>query len=377
MKLSIARDTLALALATIYRAADAKSTMFIHGNVYLKAVADRLELTTQGSTTAMRKYVIGSVIAEGETTVGARALHDVVKNAPGDDVMLEIGKNGWLVVKSGRSRFRLATMPPDDFPAFPEASGEELLNMPAQRFSDLLESVEYAALKDNGRPHLNSIHIQEHDEHLVATTTDGHRLARVAIDGECGGCGDAEMLLPMDAVPHIRRMIDGLEDDISITRDNRRLWFVLGDMELYVAEYDARFPPADKVIPMGDCHVCTLDAEELHDAVKRAMVIADSSSMVRFELSRGTIGVRSQTVDTAEAAEDVPVHAWSEDGSPSESYENAAIGANAKYIAEALGHVASEQVIMEYRGATSAIVFRPAPMEQRSRQVAVVMPMRV
>ncbi len=66
----------------------------------------------------------------GKLTLPAKKLFEIVRVLPETDVRIEQDKSG---VKVAADRFdsRMQTMPPDDFPTLPRATGDASLSLPA------------------------------------------------------------------------------------------------------------------------------------------------------------------------------------------------------------------------------------------------------
>ncbi|HMN14547.1 MAG TPA: DNA polymerase III subunit beta, partial [Bellilinea sp.] len=107
------RHDLARLLATTIKVVESRNTIPILSTVRL--VADGGKLTA--TATDLDIEISGSVEAEGplEVCVGAKLLAAVVNKAAGDEITIEPTDAG-VVVRSGRNRTNLQTLPVDDFP---------------------------------------------------------------------------------------------------------------------------------------------------------------------------------------------------------------------------------------------------------------------
>jgi len=111
-------------------------------------------------------------------TVGARKLLDILRALPDSvEVMLQ-QQDKKLVVKAGRSRFSLQSLPAEDFPRLAKPSGEAARFKLEQRaLRRLLSLVQYAMAQQDIRYYLNGLLMVVEDRSLKLVATDGHRLA--------------------------------------------------------------------------------------------------------------------------------------------------------------------------------------------------------
>jgi DNA polymerase-3 subunit beta len=93
------------------------------------------------------------------------------------DVVLESSQNK-LILKGGKSKFTLQTMPAEDFPLVQESPGfGPVFSVPQKTLKDLLNQVSFAMAVHDIRYYLNGILFVAEGKQLSLVATDGHRLA--------------------------------------------------------------------------------------------------------------------------------------------------------------------------------------------------------
>src|SRR5262249_31783306 len=101
--------------------ADRKSTMPILANVLLRTDGkNKLLLAATDLTVSISVELAVKVDREGALTVGAKPLHDIVANLPGEDVVFKRAENNWADIKAAKVAYKLVGMPDRDFPKLPE-----------------------------------------------------------------------------------------------------------------------------------------------------------------------------------------------------------------------------------------------------------------
>ena len=139
---------------------------------------DQLSLTG----TDLEVELIGSVEVEpggesGAVTVPARKLVDICKSlADGSSVDFS-QKEDKVVIKSGRSRFTLATLPASEFPTIEDDSGTFSVTVQQRKLKELLDSTSFAMAQQDVRFFLNGMLFEVARDYLRVVATDGHRLA--------------------------------------------------------------------------------------------------------------------------------------------------------------------------------------------------------
>src|SRR5690606_34970328 len=86
------------------------------------------------------------------------------------------------VLRAGRSRFTLLTMPVADFPALQAPPWEQSLTLKQGDLKVLFEQVHFCMAQQDVRYYLNGMLLELGSGKLRAVSTDGHRMAVSEID---------------------------------------------------------------------------------------------------------------------------------------------------------------------------------------------------
>ena len=118
MKVTLERAALLKTLGHVHRVVEKRNTIPILSNVLLKTGDRALILKATDLDLEVTDSVAADVGQSGATTLPAHTLYDIVRKLPdGAQVSLETaGDAGQLLLRSGRSRFNLQSLPESDFP---------------------------------------------------------------------------------------------------------------------------------------------------------------------------------------------------------------------------------------------------------------------
>ena len=121
MKFTIMQENLLHVLSTVHAAIERKSTLPILANVLLATKGNILTVTaTDLEIEQIDEAQMVDSDVDYSITVPARKLMDITKSFPQDKIVTITLKDNDLEVKSGRSRYKLATMPASDYPNIQE-----------------------------------------------------------------------------------------------------------------------------------------------------------------------------------------------------------------------------------------------------------------
>jgi len=199
MKLSAARDVLLKPLQAVIGVVERRQTMPILSNVLLVAKDNQLLVTATDLEVELVAQAEVSVEASGEITVSGRKLLDICRALPeGSDVDISISGEK-VVVRSGRSKFSLATLPAAEFPVVEDIKAGQTIEVRQDVLGRLIEKTHFSMAQQDVHYYLNGMLLETGGKYLRAVATDGHRLA--LCQAELGGSlNEQQVIVPRKGV---------------------------------------------------------------------------------------------------------------------------------------------------------------------------------
>jgi len=154
------------ALQSVAGIVERRHTLPILANVLIRKNAQQLELTTSDLEIQIRTQgELGGDGGQFTTTVGARKLIDILRSMPSDQVVSLESQQNKLILKGGKSRFTLQTLPAEDFPLVQEsAQFGPAFSVPQKTLKALLGQVSFAMAVHDIRYYLNAEQEEAVDE---------------------------------------------------------------------------------------------------------------------------------------------------------------------------------------------------------------------
>jgi DNA polymerase-3 subunit beta len=380
MKVTLSRQCFSAALARTSGIADRKSSMQILSNVLVSTEGDdRVRFAATDLSLSAEGLFPARVDKEGAVTLPARTLHDVVKNMPDGPITLNVDGDA-VEVTAGRTRFRLLSLPADDFPTIPDAAEVSFFDVKEKQLARMIDRCAYSISSDETRPHINGALFQGDGKILRMVTTDGHRLSKVECRVQESGFYNFNMVIPQKGILEIRRLLGDTEDTVSIGSLDGSVFLkrkvevekatddqpaVTADVCLSSKLIETEFPPYDQVIPKQQEKRLIVPRGKLLDALKRVSIVSSDRTLgVKFVLSEGAVEIVTDNPSIGGSSDVVDV---SYDGADME------IGFNARYFIDVLSVLNDEEVAVELSGDLDPAVVKDTAGEF----VGVVMPMRI
>ncbi|MGH7046567.1 MAG: DNA polymerase III subunit beta [Stellaceae bacterium] len=389
MKLIIERGALLKALGHVQSVVERRNTIPILSNVLLQADAadggsgaGALALSATDMDLEIVERVAGRVERAGRTTAPAHTLYDIVRKLR-DGAQIEIeasGERSSLVLRSGRSTFTLACLPPEDYPVMSSGELAHSFTLTAAELRMLVDRTRFAISTEETRYYLNGIYLHATKNNEVpvirAVATDGHRLARVEIVMPEGAAGMPGIIVPRKTVVELRKLVEEGEDEIEVALSETKIRFALRGSDRSPAAaltsklIDGTFPDYDRVIPSGNDKILEVKCKEFAEAVDRVSTISsEKSRAVKLAIAPGANGgslaVSATSPENGTAVEEIDASYLAE---PIE------IGFNSRYLLDIAGQIEGEgaQFLMSDSASPTIVRDRADPTA-----LYVLMPMRV
>jgi DNA polymerase-3 subunit beta len=345
-----------------------RHTLPILANVLIRKTAGGLQFTTSDLEIQIRTEAeFEGDSGQFTTTVGARKMIDILRSMPSDQtVSLESNQNK-LILKGGKSRFTLQTLPAEDFPLVQESSsfGTEF-SVPQKTLKHLLHQVSFAMAVHDIRYYLNGILFVAEGKQLSLVATDGHRLAFSSAQLENDVKQRQEVILPRKTVLELQRLLSDTEGNINMQFASNQAKFSFDGMEFVSKLVEGKFPDYNRVIPKGHKNTITLGRGPLLSCLQRtAILTSEKFKGVRLNLEPGLLRVASSNAEQEEAVDELEIDY---------SGDHIEIGFNVTYLMDVLGNMEQDMVRIDLADSNSSALITLPDNEQFKY---VVMPMRI
>ena len=365
MKFSINQSELQNALSVVLKGVATRSTLPILSGVYLEVRGDELTLQTTDLELSIQYTVAALVEEEGRAVVPGKLFTDIVKNLPDAAVHVIADEEG-AVITCDTASFSIKALNPEDFPGFPHVDVTQKIEIPFNQFSSMVRRVARVVSKDESRAILTGVLITLEDRYLKMVATDSYRLAIT------------EAELPETTADGFQAVISGsfLQDIAALPKTDEPVSIALAENQIVVTYQDTKFvnrrlegnfPNYRQLLPDSHATRVSIPVEHLMGAVKRASLLGQSSSPIKFD-----INIASQTTQLSTIAQDV--------GSTQETIgchgegEDVEIAFNYAYLLDGLSVVGTGEVFLEVQSSLKPGIFK-APEPENF--LYLVMPVRI
>ena len=290
-----------------------RNTLPILANVLIESTGSEIVLTATDLEVGIRRTCKGKIARPGTVTLNARKLYEIVRELPSDDLMLRSGEGGWVEVSGGKSRYRMVSMDPKEFPSIPASTpvakkGGVVLLLGTGVLAEMIEKTLFAVSTDETRLSLGGVFIESVEKNQVRmVATDGHRLALV--EREIAGVDlRPGVILPRKGLVETKRLLEDTSGDVTFSIAGNLARVERAGVELFMRLIEGEFPDYRQVIPKESKRRARVDRELLFGALRRVSILSSERSRgVKLRLQPGTLEVVTTNPDIGEAMEEIEV----------------------------------------------------------------------
>ena len=366
MKFTIARSHLLKPLQQVSGALGGRPTLPILGNLLLKVEDSTLSITaTDLEVELVARLALEGGAEAGSITVPSRKFLDICRGLQDDAVITVVLEGDRVQVRSGRSRFTLATLPANDFPNIEDWQSEVEITLTQGELRGLIEKTQFSMANQDVRYYLNGMLFEIDGFTLRSVATDGHRMAvsQAALGADFE---TQQVIVPRKGIQELVRLLDAPENPVTLQIGQSNLRADVNNFVFTSKLVDGRFPDYRRVLPQNINKILEASCDELRQAFSRAAILSNEKFRgVRVNLDGSEMRITANNPEQEEAEELLDV-----------SFEGEAleIGFNVSYVLDVLNTLKCEQVRVSMSDANASALIENA---EDDSAMYVVMPIRL
>lgn len=353
MKIECSKENLIDTISLAEKTTGKNLTLPVLGCLLLDGTEDGvLKIRATNIDLGIEIQVPAKVIEKGLVVVPGNILQNVISSLYDSNIVTFSIDDANLVVSTPKSKTRIKSLPPEDFPTLPETKkSDTTFQINTEEFLHGMQTVWHSAATTSIKQELASVYVYTYDKKIYFVATDSFRLAekmlmsKKSIDFE-------PILIPIRNVSEIIKVFEYLENqEISVYVNTNQIIFVSKSVYLTSRLIDGTFPDYKQIIPKDFSTEIVMLKQDLMSVLKKINIFSDKSNQVQFEIlpSKKRVVLKAQNKDIGETTETLDAAVTGDD---------LAISFNHKYIGEALQSINSDSVSLSFTGLGKPMVVR-------------------
>ncbi|WP_164102135.1 DNA polymerase III subunit beta [Candidatus Laterigemmans baculatus] len=311
MKITCDRDVLAAAFQLAAGVAPSRSPKEILQNVKLTVTGDTATLTATDMEVGIRLAIQEGlkVEQEGAALLPVSRTGAILRESSDEALVLETDEAG-IKISGSRSRFRLPSSNPDEFPRVVGFEEEAYHTIPAKLFRELVRRTVFATDAESSRYALGGVLLELEEERVTAVGTDGRRLARMEGKGTAVGghhTTGTNTIVPTRAIQLMERAAG--DETVDIAARSNDLLLRTPRCTIYSRLVEGRYPNWRQVLPTRE-NAARIDMTvgPLFTALRQAAIVTDQESRgIDLTFADGTLRLDASTAEVGQSHVELPI----------------------------------------------------------------------
>lgn len=367
MKLVFNKNSMAAQIAPLMGSTVNKLDIPSIGGILFEARDGECTMTTYDLQKGLKIKANAEVLEEGSCVINAQRFFSAVRAFSGDTVTLTVGDDKQAVLKCGKSRLQMNSMPGSDFPEIPALTSKINFLIPQCVLKKLINKVSYAMAVNDHRSVLNGCYVRINKDKLMLVACDGFKIAKCEADHSCTHMDEDELIhrlsfiIPNKTVLELVRLLDDSEDDISIYLTKRHIVFTDGEYHFFSRLVEGEYIDFDKLFSGSYKIFCNIERKPFLDILERSLIVTEeriagfNKTHITLDINREKGGISVSALNAQSAIyDDIECNI---DGG------DLVINFNNKFLTETLRSVDTEKVKMSFNTYLSAALIEPVAEE--------------
>lgn len=365
MKIICTQENLKTGLFVVGRIISSNNTLPILNNILIKTENGILKISSTNLEVAITTQIRCKVEEDGETTVFAKTITELVNNLPNQNITLET-KEEKLLIQTEHYYNEIKTLPADEFPLIPETEKTENFLVDSQELKKAIDQTAFAASTNQTQPEITGVLFVVENKTLKIAATDRYRLAEKTISLGKEPGRRYEVIIPQKTINELSRIIGGQKGKVEIIIGPTQASLGFGNTQIISRLVEGQYPDYKQIIPTNFKTTIIGGKQDLANALKAVGIFSQGTNSVRLNYSaeKQALTLSSESPDLGRSEVEL---ASKIDGGEGE------IILNNRYVLDAVNSIETPGVVLKIVDDNSPSLIMP---EKGNGYIYLVMPIK-
>ncbi|MEA4832225.1 Beta sliding clamp [bioreactor metagenome] len=346
------------AIAPALCAVSAKNTVAVLECLYLNAEDGKLTVIGYDNSKGMKTSCDADIIESGCILVKGMKFAGIIKMMPQGEITIATDERNNVSISSGKTKFEIAGMSGDIFPALPELVSEKGITLSQAFLKKMISQTIFSYAQTDIKPVYMGILFEFKDSELRVCSCDGYRISFCKAPFSSGESLTERFIVPGKTLTELQKLLKDDDTPVNIELTRRHIVFSFNGLFFFSRLMEGEFLDYENSFQKVFKTYITVDISELIDSIERAGLIIDDKmkTAIKFIIYGDVLQIKTAT-ETGKIDEEITAEVEGED---------LTIGFNHRYIIEALKGAqisGDDKIVMSLNTPFSGMVITPVDHE--------------
>ena len=370
MKFIVSTQNLLKELSILSGVIGTNSVLPILEDFLMDLTGNELKISASDLETSISSVVQVDGDEDGIIAIPAKILLDTLKALPDQPLSFDINVETFTVaIGSATGAYNLIGESGEDFPTIPTRDGVNEVNIDSKILHNAITKTLFATSTEELRPAMTGINVELSEDGATFVATDAHKLVKYK-NKAIKSAEYTNFIVPRKAMGLLKNALVQQAGDVNISYNSTNAFFNIGGIDLICRLIDAKYPDYNAVIPINNPSTLTINRSDLEKALKRiAIYSSKTTNSVKLSIKSDHLKLYAEDRDFSNEAQEQLNCEFI--GEPLD------IAFNARFLAEVLNVLDSEQVVVKLSTPNRAGVVVPTETEEDEDLLMLVMPLMI
>ncbi|KAA0258853.1 DNA polymerase III subunit beta [Deferribacter autotrophicus] len=328
-----------------------KNISTILQNLYIEAEGNEITIKSTNLQTAFTGRFEAEIEQTGTTTIPAKKFAEILKELPDGSIIDAEFTGSKFIIKSGKSKFTLSTLPPEHFPTISDITPEYFIRLKSEELKKMLEKIQFCISNDHSKLEYTGGHFKVFGNKLELSAADFQKIGITESTFEEEFSDEFTINIPKKTITELIKLLD-LDEFVSIETDRKQAIFNIGNITIFTKLIEKYISSLNKLFNIEYKVSVRLPKERILDSVKRVSTLtSDITHAAVFSFNHNQLDIYSLETEYGQGYESV-------DGI---EYENEPMDIilNTKHVIDVLNHIDTEYFIIKLVGRKNPVLIFP------------------
>ena len=366
MKLTCEKQTLINNINIVSKAVSTRTTLPILECILLSADSNGLKMTSNDLEMGIETgYMEAQIIENGLIALEAKMFFEIVRRLPDEGwVLIETGENNVVIIKCGKTEFKIMAQSGDEFPVLPAIEKINEYKLNSNTLKNMIRQTIFSVSVDESKPVLTGELLEIEENSLTVVAVDGFRVSYRNEPLE-GDNDNISVVVPSKTLNEISKILPN-DEEISMYFTDKHVLVQMPECTVVSRLLDGEFLKYKQIFTMDYNTVVKCNRDELLRSLERASLISKETKKnpVKLSIEGDVVKITSNT-ESGTSYDEILVETEGEDIS---------IAFNPRYLIDMLKVIDDHYIFMQFTTPLSPCIIHG---EEPYNYKYLVLPLRI
>ena len=367
MKFRTTKEKIFSALSETNKIIPLRTTLPILSCVLVEVKENKVILTATDLEQTIITNINADTIEKGSIAVPGNRFIEIISALQSGAIEISSNENNEIEISSPKGVYKIMGKEPSEYPETPSLEKTHEIKLKGKEIIEIINNTLYAVSKDDLKPALCGVYFNINENHIMAVSTDGHRLVKFSKKIENNN-PETSMIIPGKFFSILKNNISS-SSDIIINLNENHIDVTENKTTTITRIIKESFPDFNSVIPDKKENKANLESLSLIEAIKRVSIFSNKTTkQITLSFEHNELVISTEDKETKSSAkEHVPCVF---EGTPK------MVAYNAQYLKEVVQNINNNSINVFLGGELTAAVFQPLKQNEETELTSLLMPLR-